>query len=189
VRKAAGALATGGRRGKASRSWWAGAALAFAACAAGPQRAATPNAGGPTLEARCYVDVPGTRVTLVDLPGGLELSYSTSPDQVASLRALVRSFARAQNRPDVRGPGTVGDVAVGPTAAGGPLGTAALVPGAGASVDDTPSGARLVLTPVTPAARQLVRGQLEAAARAPLPRSCPPSTLPPSVPRGLSSRS
>ena len=139
----------------------------------------------PPLEAVCGIELPATRLSVTDFPPdrraappagdrrGVVLDYTTQPNLVGSVRDLLRRYAATQDS------GTpvaqhINDAELGRGVTGTPPGTAVLVPGAHASVSDTPVGARLTLAPVTPAMRRLLHAAANRQQRARSFRPCPP---------------
>jgi hypothetical protein len=116
---------------------------------------------------------------MTESPDSVELVYTAPGTDALSARWLVRSFAERQNVVAGEGEGSrFGDVSVAPPAAGAVPGTATILPGTRASVDEVQGGAVLRLAaPVTPSEKRLLRESLrEGASRG---ATCPPVTTPP----------
>ena len=139
-----------------------------------PPPAATQAPGGmdaDRMAAMCPMAVPGAQVSAADVSTGETLTFSTtSPDQVADLRSRVHAMADMHNRHHASGEmsGMQGGMHGGMmgtgtgTDSGGGMGHMPMPPPSTASVEDTDTGARLVVTPKDPA--QLA--QLQSAVRA-----------------------
>jgi hypothetical protein len=123
------------------------------------------------MAAICPMAVPGTQVSTSDTSTGEVVTFSTtSPDQVADLRSRVRAMADMHNQH--HGPGDMSGMQGGMHGQGGMMGSGAgqggetghmpMPPPSTTSVEDTDTGARLVVTPKDPA--QLA--QLQSAVRA-----------------------
>ncbi len=120
------------------------------------------------LAAMCPMAVPGAHVSAADVSTGEALTFSTtSPDQVADLRSRVHAMADMHNRHHASGDmsgmqgGMHGGMMGTGTDSGGGMGHMPMPPPSTASVEDTDTGARLVVTPKDPA--QLA--QLQSAVR------------------------
>lgn len=116
-------------------------------------------AGGMTQA--CPVMVPGTQVAAADTLNGESITFTTSPDHVADLRARVRAMANMHNRHQAGGgmDGTHGDMQHGGMMMGdGSMGSGAgmdqmamMPPPSHATVEDVDGGARIAITPNDPA--------------------------------------
>jgi hypothetical protein len=169
----AGAACTHGDRAAPS----APTASAATAAPARPM-ARTPAPGG--MASVCPMSVPGTQVSAEDTATGEALTFTTTPEQAAALREKVHAMADLHNRHHAgaaagqggMGGGTgsmdrlggmdrmgdMGGMAEGGTGTGGMMGGGMQrPPPARAEVEDSPSGARLLLTPLDPADADALR--------------------------------
>ena len=128
-----------------------------------------PGGMGDKMAAICPMAVPGTQVSASDTSTGETVTFSTtSPDQVADLRSRVNAMADMHNRHHASGDmggmhgGMHGQGGTTGTGQGGEVGHMPMPPPSTTSVEDTDTGARLVVTPKDPA--QLA--QLQSAVRA-----------------------
>ncbi|HXJ22514.1 MAG TPA: hypothetical protein VMT03_20015 [Polyangia bacterium] len=139
------------------------------------------TASQPQREAVCAVEIPSMRVTATDFSvvrgsgatPGIVLQYTAQAGLTGSVRRLVRRYAAVQNG-GVPVAEHFGDPRLARGVAGAPPGTAVLVPGAHASVADTPAGARLTLMPVTPEMRRLLHAAARRQRQSASQRPCPP---------------
>ncbi len=158
-------------------------AIAFLAsgCMAGmaAQHAAAPAAAAAQPEAmpagmqhmmqNCPAAVPGTRVAAADVEGGEAVTFTTTPDRVADLRARVRATADMHNRHYAAGAAEAHEgMAHGEMMGGGMAGGGAMAashhemvpPPSRASVEDVDGGARFVVTAIDPAEVDRLRSVL-----------------------------
>lgn len=150
---------------------------AASAAAAPTQPGATASDHG--MAGVCPMNVPGTQVSAEDTVTGEAVTFSTTPDQADALRDRVHALAAMHNRYHLgaAGGGTDHGMAgmdqgragmdhatggmggmdhgmtggMGGGMAEGHMAAGAHAPPARADVEDTPTGARLLLTPVDPA--------------------------------------
>jgi hypothetical protein len=147
-------------------------ALGWACAGARAGRApaeATGQARATAMTARCPMAVPGTQVAAEDAPGGAAVSFRTSPEAVADLRAHVRAMAEMHNAHDQGGHvGMQGGMLHGGTAAGsaGSAGGGAAgmerPPPSRAFVEELLDGARMTVTPDDPADLDRLRATVRA---------------------------
>ncbi|BDG05185.1 hypothetical protein AMOR_41810 [Anaeromyxobacter oryzae] len=101
------------------------------------------------------MDVPGTKVSAADTASGEALTFTTTTDQAAALRARVHAMADMHNLHHASG-----EAGHAPMAGGGRPGMT-MPPPSRAAVEDLPDGARIEVTPNDPADVQ----RLQAAVR------------------------
>lgn len=118
----------------------------------------TRGMGSAMMAEMCPAAVPGTQVVPSDTGSGEALTFSTtSRDQVSELRRRVHAMADMHNNHHASGaPGGMDGHGHGGSMMGGGMGSGgemhhAMPPPSTAAVEDTDSGARLVLTPKDPA--------------------------------------
>ena len=109
------------------------------------------------MAAMCPMTVPGTQVSAADTETGEALAFSTSsPDQVSELRTRVHAMADMHNQRhsgDTGAAGATGQGGMGAeqgTGMGGDTSGMHMPPPSTATVEDTDTGARLVVTPKDP---------------------------------------
>jgi len=124
-------------------------AAALFGCSSATPSGETPS--GDQGSSMCPIELSGTTVTVVDVPGGVALSFSTVPRNVRELRDRVTRLAQYYNDPPTGltpfGGAPLSDPS-GATPMGVPQqGVQTARPPSSASVEETDSGARLVLTP------------------------------------------
>jgi hypothetical protein len=134
------------------------------AATAAPPR--TPPAG---MRAMCPMDVPGTKLSAADTASGEALTFTTTPDQAATLRERVRSMVAMHDQHHAAGDsghmehgqgammGTGGEHG----AHGAGMGGMAMPPPSRAVVEDVENGARLVVTPNDPADLQKLQSTVK----------------------------
>ena len=107
---------------------------------------------GGRMAAMCPMAVPGTQVSAADTATGEALTFSTtSPDQVAELRTRVHAMADMHNQHHGAGGMHQGMHEHGGMMGGGAMANMPMPPPSTATIENTDSGARLVLTPTDPA--------------------------------------
>ncbi len=136
------------------------AAHAAPAGAAQASNAAPEGMGAMPAEA-CPMAVPGTRVAAADTPGGESVTFTTTPDRAADLRARVHAMVDMHNRhgegggkegmrDGMHGGMMMGGGSMGPSGAGADQ-MSMMPPPSRAAVEDVEGGARIVVTPNDPA--------------------------------------
>ena len=129
-----------------------GSASKESAATAQPAPAKEQAQGG--MAAMCPMTVPGTQVSATDTATGEALAFSTtSPDQVSELRSRVRAMADMHNQHHSGDTGSMGQGGMGEgqgTGMGGDTSGMHMPPPSTATVEDTDTGARLVVTPKDP---------------------------------------
>lgn len=126
----------------------AAAALALAGCTSLAMRGADPSAlESATLVEACALGVPGTRTAVQRTAAGATVSFSTRPSHVDELRLRVRDQAKVNGPERHRGRGHMGEHK---GARDHGLRLWALPP-VRTTVEDTASGANLVVAAADPA--------------------------------------
>lgn len=126
-------------------------------CAALDLGAAEPTAlRSATLAEACPLGVRGTRLQIGDTPNGVVVLFATRPSNVGELRRRVRDQAQVHGPGDHEGGGHL-DEHEGARDHGLKLWQ---LPPVRTDVEDTPTGARLVVVPLDPARRDAVRVHL-----------------------------
>ncbi len=135
---------------------------AHAEATATPHPAETAPTGMSAMSMQnCPMSVPGTQVAAADIPDGESITFTTSPDRAADLRARVHAMADMHNRHHQGGGmeemhggmqhgGMMGGGSMGSSSAGADQ-MAMMPPPSRASVEDVEGGARIVVTPNDPA--------------------------------------
>lgn len=109
----------------------------------------------------CPMSVPGTQVAAAETPDGESITFTTSPNWAADLRARVHGMADVHNRHHQGGgmegtnggmqhEGMMGGGSMGPSGAGADQ-MAMMPPPSRATVEDVEGGALIVVTPNDPA--------------------------------------
>lgn len=131
------------------------------AAASAAQTAPAPEGRGG-MAMPCPVAVPGTQVAVGDTPDGVAVTFTTTPDRTAELRARVHAMADMHNRHH-QGAGMEhgamerGEMHRGAMMGGGMMGSGGgeampmMPPPSRATVDDVDGGARLAVSPNDPA--------------------------------------
>ena len=128
------------------------------AAAASSQAQQSPGEMGAMSMQNCPMVVPGTQVSAADTSNGESITFTTSPDHAADLRARVHAMADMHNRHH-QGEGMEGmhgDMQHGQMMAGGEH-MAMMPPPSHAAVEDIEGGARIVVTPNDPADLERLR--------------------------------
>lgn len=105
----------------------------------------------------CPMAVPGVQLSAADTQDGEAVTFTTSADRMADLRARVHAMADMHNRHHQAGEGGMhhgnhGDaMGGGSTGSGGDSHAMMMPPPSRAAVEDVAGGARLVVTPNDPA--------------------------------------
>lgn len=134
-----------------STACMAGHAAHVTAAAASPQPQQSPAVMGSMSMQSCPMAIPGTQVSAADTPNGESITFTTSPDQAADLRARVAAMADMHNRHHGDGMGSMhGDMKHGQMMGGGEH-MGMMPPPSHAAVEDVEGGARIVVTPNDPA--------------------------------------
>lgn len=126
---------------------------AASAAAAQPASNAAAPAASPDMAGMCPMSVPGANVSAADTAGGEALTFTTTPDQVGSLREKVHAMADMHNRhhaSDAAGHAAragMSGMMGGGMAAGSMDHGMQMPPPSRATVEDLPDGARITLTP------------------------------------------
>lgn len=131
-----------------------------------PQAAeAAPGGMGGMAMQNCPMAVPGTQVSTADTQDGESITFTTSPEHAAELRARVHAMADMHNRHH-QGEGmqgTHGDMGHGDMmGSGGSEHMAMMPPPSRAAVEDLDGGARIVVTPTAPADLDRLRSSVRA---------------------------
>lgn len=106
-----------------------------------------PTASGMPM---CPTDVEGTQVTAADTPSGETVTFTTAPERAAELRTRVHAMADMHNRHHATG-ATDAHAGMQGAEGGGMHHGAMMPPPSRATVEDTDTGARIVVTPNDPA--------------------------------------
>ena len=123
-----------------------------AAARPAPASATAASRQAPTTSGMpmCPTDVEGTQVTAADTPTGETVTFTTAPERAAELRTRVHAMADMHNRHHATGTTDARDGMQG-AGGGGMHGGMMMPPPSRATVEDTDTGARIVVTPNDPA--------------------------------------